>query len=95
MAERESGNAVVRRVSASVSAVMLSSPNFYRVGFIVHNDSTAILWGKFGSGVSTTDFTFRVDAQGSFEHRTGRVYRGVVSGIWDAAIGAAQVTELL
>lgn len=95
MGERESNNSVVRRVTASISALTLSSPNFHRVGFIIHNDSTAVLWGKFGTGASSTDFTFRVGPQGSFEHRTGRVYRGIVTGVWDAEQGAAQVTELL
>mgnify|MGYP001568014876 FL=1 len=95
MGERESGQAVVRRILASISAVTLSSPNFHRAGFIIHNDSTAVLWGKFDTGATSTDFTFRIDPQGSFEHRTGRVYRGLVTGLWDTAQGAAQVTELL
>ena len=95
MGERESGQAVVRRVAASVSAITLSSPNFHRAGFIIHNDSTAVLFVKFGSGASDTDFTHRLDSQGSLEHRTGRVYRGLVTGRWVAEGGAAQVTELL
>lgn len=94
MGERESRNAVVRRIAASLSAVTLTPSDFYRVGFIIHNDSAAVLWGKFGTGASSTDFTFRVGPQGSFEHRTGRVYRGIVTGMWDTADGAAQVTEL-
>ena len=94
MGERESGKSIVRRVSASLSAVTLSAADFYRVGFIIHNDSTAVLWGKFGTGASPTDFTFRCGPQGSFEHRTGRVHRGIVTGVWDTADGAAQVTEL-
>ena len=95
MGERESGQAVVRRVLASISAVTLSSPNFHRVGFIIHNDSLSVLFVKFGSGASDTDFTHRLDSQGSLEHRTGRVYRGLVTGRWVAEDGAAQVTELL
>ena len=93
--ERESQASSVRRVPASITAVRLSSANFHRGGFIIHNDSTGVLWGKFGVGASQTDFTFRVGPQGSFEHRTGRVFRGVISGVWDTADGAAQVTELL
>ena len=95
MGERESQVAHVRRVAASISAVILSSANFHRLGFIIHNDSTGILWGKFGAGASQTDFTFRLGPQGSFEHRQGKTWRGLVTGIWDAADGAAQVTELL
>ena len=95
MGERESTNAPVRRVPASTSVVTLSSPNFHRVGFIIHNDSLSVLFVKFGSGASDTDFTHRLDSQGSLEHRTGRVYRGLVTGRWVAEGGAAQVTELL
>lgn len=95
MGERESQQAVVRRVSASASAVVLSSANFHRGGVIVHNDSTVILYLKFGTGASVTDFTHRLLPQASFEHRQGRVYRGVVTGVWESATGAAQVTELL
>ena len=85
----------MRRVEASTSSVTLSSPNFHRGGFIIHNDSMAVLFVKFGSGASDTDFTHRLDSQGSLEHRTGRVYRGLVTGRWVAEGGAAQVTELL
>ena len=95
MGERESGNAIVRRVVATASVLTLTSANFHRAGFIIHNDSTGVLWGKFGAGASPTDFTFRIGSQGSFEHRTGRTYRGIVTGVWDASDGAAQVTELL
>ena len=95
MGERESVAAAIRRVPAATSAITLSSANFHRLGFIIHNDSTAILFVKFGPGASSTDFTHRLDAQGSLEHRTGKVWRGIVTGLWDAAVGAAQVTELL
>ena len=95
MGEREHQVAAVRRVPSSTTAITLSSANFHRGGVIIHNDSTAVLFGKFGAGASSTDFTFRLTAQSSFEHRTGRIYRGVVTGIWDAENGAAQVTELV
>ena len=95
MGEREVIQAPIRRVPGSASAVTLSSANFHRHGFIIHNDSTAILWVKFGAGASSTDFTHRLTPQTSLEHRAGKVYRGLVSGVWAAADGAAQVTELL
>ena len=95
MGEREVGNSIVRRVGASTSGVTLSSPNFHRHGFIIHNDSTDILWVKFGAGASATDFTHRLGPQGSLEHRAGKVYRGLVTGVWAGTVGAAQVTELL
>ena len=95
MGERESTNAPIRRVPASTSAVTLSSANFHRLGFIIHNDSNDVLWVKFGPGASSTDFTHRLGPQGSQEHRTGKVYRGLVTGAWAGTNGAAQVTELL
>lgn len=87
--------AVIRRVPASTGAVTLTSPSFGRKGFIVHNDSTAVLYVKYGTGATVTDFTHRLDPQSSLEHRSGRIYFGLVTGVWDAEVGAAQVTELL
>ena len=95
MGEREVIVCPVRRVSASTSTVILSSANFHRQGFIVHNDSTDILWIKFGASASVTDFTHQLGPQGSLEHRSGKVYRGLVTGVWAGQNGAAQVTELL
>ena len=93
--ERESQQAVVRRVPASVAAVTLAVANFHRGGVIIHNDSTAVLFVKLGSGASSTDFTYRLATQASLEHRAGRVYRGPITGAWESATGFAQVTELL
>ena len=95
MGELEHQVAAVRRIESSTATVTLSSANFHRGGFIIHNDSMAVLFVKFGSGASDTDFTHRLDSQGSLEHRTGRVYRGLVTGRWGAESGAAQVTELV
>ena len=95
MGERESQQAIVRRVESATSVRTLSSANFHRMGFIIHNDSAAILYVKFGAGASATDFTHRMTAQASLEHRAGRVYRGIVTGFWETADGAAQVSELL
>ena len=93
--EREVGQTVVLRRDASLTPIILSAGSSLRQGFIVHNDSTAVLFVKLGTLASMTDFTHRLTSQASLEHRTGRVYKGVVSGVWDAAVGAAQVTELL
>lgn len=93
--ELESGLAVVRRVVSAITPLTLSAANFHRMGLIIHNDSTSVLYVKFGSGASATDFTHRMTAQASLEHRSGRVYRGIITGIWETADGAAQVTELL
>lgn len=93
--EREVSRSVVSRKTASLAAITLSAGNAGRDGFIIHNDSAAVLFVKYGVGASPTDFTHRLTGQSSLEHRVGKVYRGPVTGAWDANVGAAQVTEFL
>lgn len=59
----------------------------------VHNDSTAILYLKYGSTATTTSYTVKLAAAEHYEFPTP-VYNGRVDGIWAAANGAARTTEV-
>jgi len=62
----------------------------------VYNDSSAILYLKFGATASTSSFTVALQASDYYEFprgRDGSVYCGVVEGIWASATGAARLTE--
>ena len=87
--------ATLANVAASASSVTLQASSSARLGLIVWNDSTDILYVKFGSAASTTSFTYRLQAGESAELMNGGVrYTGIVTGIWSGTNGAARMTEL-
>lgn len=81
-----------RRVTASVSAVTLLDPLSSRRAAVIYNDSPQDLYVKYGPSASTTDFTFIIGPSG---HETVEYYTGAVTGVWGAALGAAQITEMV
>lgn len=85
----------ITSVNDSNSNQTLLTANTARKGFIIANNSSAILYIKFGTTASTTDFTIAIAANGSFTHLGPVVYVGRVDGIWASdSTGAALITEL-
>lgn len=82
-------------VAASASNVTILAANASRKRIIIHNDSTAKLRLKFGATASSTSFTIALNAYETYESPINVVYTGVIDGIWDAATGAARVTEMV
>jgi hypothetical protein len=76
----------------NVSTTLLAA-NAGRLGASIHNDSTEILYVKFGITASATSFTVKMVADAHYEVPFG--YTGRIDGIWavDGA-GAARITEL-
>jgi hypothetical protein len=66
--------------------------NANRLGASIYNDSTAILYAKFGATASTTSFTQRIEGGGTYEIPFG--YTGIIDCIWASATGSARTTEL-
>lgn len=63
---------------------------------IVHNNSTAVLYVKFGPAASLTDYTYRLVSMATLElpmHEDNSVWKGIITGIWASADGFAYVTE--
>lgn len=84
------------QVASSATTVPLAAANKNRVMAVVHNDSTAVLYIKLGADASSTDYTYRMKPQGTMElpiHEDGRVYDGLITGVWASANGFAYVTE--
>lgn len=79
-------------VSGSATSVTLLASNTARLGATITNDSTAILYVKFGATASTTSYTVKMQPDQYFEVPFG--YRGIIDGIWASAAGAARITEL-
>lgn len=59
---------------------------------MIHNDSTAILYVKFGTTATTSSYTVKMVADAYYEVPFG--YTGRIDGIWASANGAARVTEI-
>lgn len=92
--EAVANTATLANVADSASSVTLQASNASRIGWACFNDSTEILYIKFGATASTTSFTVRVAAGGYYE-MPRPVYTGIIDGIWaNDASGSARVTEL-
>lgn len=88
----QSTTPVVTSVSASVANQTFLASNADRKGATIQNDSSAILFLKLGATASPTSYTVRMVSQAYYEVPYG--YTGRVDGVWDAAAGAARITEL-
>jgi hypothetical protein len=58
----------------------------------VYNDSTAVLYLKFGATATTTSYTVQIAAGGYYEFPQP-LYAGQVDGIWASANGSARLTS--
>lgn len=58
----------------------------------IYNDSTAVLYVKFGATASTTSYTVQIASQTYYEFPQP-VYGGQVDGIWASANGVARTTS--
>lgn len=87
-------SATTSSVASSATVVTLLGVNTSRVGVIVVNDSSAVLYLKYGATATTSDYTFKILA-GETKDLTVPIYQGVITGIWASANGAAKITELV
>lgn len=85
-------NATVTRVASSATVVTIKAANSGRRMLSIFNESTAILYLKYGATATVTDYTVQIAASAYYELPIP-TYRGVLTGLWAAANGAAQVTE--
>jgi len=85
--------ATLANVSSSATSVaVFAEAAGVTNGRAVFNDSTAVLYLKFGTTASTTSYTVQVAAGGFYEFPLP-VYAGEVDGIWSSATGSARVTS--
>lgn len=78
-------------VASSATNVTLLSSNASRKGASIMNDSTQVLYVKFGATASATSFHVKMDAGSYLEVPFG--YTGIIDGIWASANGSARVGE--
>ena len=84
--------AALTQVTGVTSSVAILAANANRKEALIFNNSTANLFLAFTGTASTSAFTVKLAAGASYVLPTP-LYKGVISGIWDAANGTAQVTE--
>jgi hypothetical protein len=80
-------------VSGSASSVALFASNPAAKTRHVWNDSTAVLYLKYGTTASATSCTVKLVADAFYEFPQP-IYTGAVEGIWVSATGAARTTEV-
>lgn len=80
-------------VNSSATVVTLLAANADRVGGTFYNSSTQVLYLKYGSGASTTDFTVAIASNTFWEMPHNYVYKGIITGIWASANGSVKITE--
>lgn len=85
---------LARVVTSSASAVTLKASNAARVGLYIVNEAVVVLYVKFGSTATSTDYSVAIPAGVTYE-MPNRYYSGIVTGrLASGADSAAQVTEL-
>lgn len=81
-------------VNDTGSSTTLLAANSSRKGFTIFNDSTEILYVKFGATASTSSFATKLMPGDYYEALSGCIYTGIIDGIWaNNASGAARITE--
>lgn len=86
-------SATLANVAGSASSVTIFAANGGARGRAVYNDSTAVLYLKFGSAAATTtSYTVQL-AAGAYYEFPQPLYGGACTGIWASANGAARTTE--
>ena len=85
--------ATVTSVSSTITNKVVLAANTNRKAAIFMNNSTAILYLKFGGAATTSNFSVKLAAGGAYE-MSQYSYVGEIDGIWAAANGTVLVTEL-
>jgi hypothetical protein len=85
--------ATLSNVAASASSTAILASNANRKRVVIHNDSTATLYLKFGATASATSYTYLLYGGDTYESPSMPVYTGQIDGIWASATGSARVTE--
>lgn len=81
-------------VASSATSVSLLVSNAAAKSRIIYNDSTQVLYVKYGTTASATSYTVQIAANGFFEFPQPS-YTGAVDGIWASSNGFARVTEVI
>jgi hypothetical protein len=79
-------------INASISQVTIIAANTSRKGLVLFNQSPAKLYVSSVNGFSKAAAPVVIQAMSPWPLQVA--YTGVLYGVWDAATGRAQVTEV-
>jgi archaellum component FlaF (FlaF/FlaG flagellin family) len=86
-------NATQSIVTAVTTSTVLLAANTTRRGATIFNDSMATLYVNFAATANATD-SYVVPLESKAYYEIPFAWTGVISGIWSAANGNAQIYEL-
>lgn len=86
--------ATLANVASSATSVTLFAESQVAKARYVFNDSTAVLYIKFGTTASSSSYTVQLAAGAFYEFPVNPLYVGRVDAIWAAANGNARTSEL-
>lgn len=84
--------ATTANVASSASNTTLFAAQGSVNGRTIYNDSTSVLYVKYGATASSSSYTVQL-AAGAYYEFPAPVYGGQVDGIWASANGNARVTS--
>jgi len=90
---RQPTTATLTNVASSASSVSLFAANSQARVRTIWNDSTQVLYVKYGTTASSTSYTVQL-AAGAYYEFPQPTYGGAVDGIWASANGNARLTEV-
>ncbi len=85
-------SATLANVSSSATTVTLLASAAARMGATFFNESSAILYLKYGATASLTSYTVQIQPGGYYE-MPQPIYSGIVDGLWSSASGTVRVTS--
>ncbi len=83
---------LVNVASSATSVTLFAASTGVTKGRTIFNDSTQVLYVKFGATASATSYTVQL-AAGAYYEFPQSVYGGIVDGIWASANGNARLTS--
>lgn len=92
MSVKHPTTATLANVASSATNVTIFSAVASVNGRTIFNDSTSVLYIKYGATASVTSYTVQL-AAGAYYEFPQPVYAGQVDGIWTSANGNARVTS--
>lgn len=85
-------SAVCENIPADTNSTLLFVAKVGRKGCVVHNDSTAYLYLKYGTNAASTSYTYYIQPGGHWYIETPS-YFGEISAIASAATGTWRCTS--
>ena len=83
-------NETVTNLPSTTTETLIADTNINRCSLLVHNDSNKVLYLKYGSGVTSTNYSIKL--KGGDQAIIDK-FRGQVYGVWDMINGFAMITE--